>query len=57
MKCNCGFTGEKYDFGTLEAAYPSGLISREPARKGRRNRGGETVYFRPECGALKNRIC
>ena len=53
MKCNCGFTGKIGDFGTLNAAYPSGIVAREPARKGGRNRGCETVFFCPECGALK----
>ena len=51
MKCNCGFTGDKSQFGTLTASYPSGLLASMPASKGG-NIGGVDVYICPECGAL-----
>ena len=51
MKCNCGFTGTKSQFGTLEAIHPSGLIARMPDNKGG-HIGSVDVYICPECGAL-----
>jgi len=53
MKCNCGFTGKKDDFGTLEATHPSSITGREPKIGRGWSRGREIVYFCPECGALK----